>query len=58
MAALTENALRFDPESETINFRLAGLNAEQVDRISFGVQPLHDPERAAIDRRAKETRDC
>ena len=49
VSLLAEDALRFDAECQTINFRLARAVSQHVDRVSLGVQALHDSECAAID---------
>src|SRR5262249_20352945 len=52
-----EHTLRFKGCGETIDRGLLNPGAEDVDRISLLIEPLHDALRAAIDRRTEETRD-
>ncbi len=54
---MTQYSLRFDTQSETVDRRLAHSISQDVDRVPFLVQPLHDAERAAVDSRAKEACD-
>ena len=56
MVSLAEDALRFKIERESIDLGLSDSLTEYIDRIALGIQTLHNSERPAIDRRAKEAR--
>src|SRR5438874_4345449 len=54
---LAQDPLSFDVEADAVDRRLAHAISQHVDRLSLGIESLHNPERAAVDGRAKKAGD-